>query len=224
MWLGDSMSIAEPRGIYTQNPMPARIGDERTFNFKTQLEVSKEGEMAFIRWAEQKKQKGQILYCRDVREDERFQGLDIDFITLNPDGREKTWEIKTDTTDTGNLFAEFAVNTYQENGLGSVTQRYMKPGWLYGSSADRVFYYFTRRRMAYIFDLPQFAAWVDSRLMPAAAKQVAPFRVRAAKNVENRNDPSRYYYGIGYLVSLAELEQAEMMRGHQSKVRFADGR
>lgn len=223
MGMGDSVSIEMPRDTYAHNPMPDREADERIFDFKSQLTVSKEGEAVFIKWLKQKKARGQIRDFLDVRGDSGYQDLDIDFITIAPDGRQKTWEVKTDTTTTGNLFAEFSVNTYTEDGLGNVTQRYMKPGWLYGSKADRVFYYYTKSQTAYIFDLRQFAAWVDSRFMPGAAKQAAPPRARAAKNIENRNEPGRYYYGIGYLIPLQEMEQDKMMRGHQIKVRFSPG-
>ena len=84
----------------------------RTYDFKTQLEKGKKAEAYFedldTLWMFQNRISG----FRDVRKDPKYREHDIDYICTLPDGKEIKFEIKGDSTDTGNMFVELCVIVY----------------------------------------------------------------------------------------------------------------
>lgn len=186
----------------------------KVYVFDEQYEVSKEAEEWFIRFALRWKAKGIIRDFMDVRKNIHYQDVDVDFICILPDGTRRTYEVKGDFTKTGNLFAEYAVPTYvvDDNDRRKIITRYAKLGWLYRSQADYIFYYYSAFQKIYMFDLPYFAAWVDSMSLQCNFKKrrkAIPFPIRGAKNLVSEDKPyGSYYYGLGYIVPLKEIESS----------------
>lgn len=191
---------------------------EKVYDFDEQAKVSKEAEEWFIRFARRWKEQNIISDFYDVREDAHYQNADIDFICVMPDGRRHTYEVKGDFKNTGNLFAEYAVPSYviDANDRLKINDRHAKLGWLYRSKAEYVFYYYSQRKAIYLFELSYFAAWVDRMSLNCffmKRRQKKPFEIRGAKNLDNKNDPyGSYYYGMGYLVPLREIEDTYQKR------------
>lgn len=209
-------SVLQP-GLAIDSAIPVDEGDEqpeKVYVFDKQYEVSKEAEEWFVRFALRWKAKGIIRDFMDVRKNAHYQDMDVDFICILPDGTKRTYEVKGDFTKTGNLFAEYAVPTYvvDENDRRKIITRHAKLGWLYRSRADYIFYYYSAFQKIYMFDLPYFAAWVDSMSLQCNFKKrrkAIPFSIRGAKNLVSEDKPyGSYYYGLGYIVPLKEIENS----------------
>lgn len=194
---------------------PQKKNDEKKiYSFRKQLEVSHKAEQVFMLLIEKSMKDGRISLFSDVRDSPEYQGKDIDFVCQKEGRRVFTYEIKNDTYTTGNIFAEYAVNSYTENDTGSVIETYFKKGWLYGSDADFVFYYFEKTQEAYLIRKKQFAAWVDLSFNRGSAEyETRPLASKSALNVEPEK-PNQYYLGIGYLVPTKTLLAAPKMKNN----------
>lgn len=190
----------------------AALKPEKIYRFQEQLKEGDIAETCFLRFAERWKRKGVIREVLDVRENPQYRRLDIDFICVMPDGTSKTYEVKGDQKKTGNVFAEYAVPSYRLNENKEIIQRDTRLGWLYGSQADYIFYHFVNMDIVCLLSLNRFAAWVDAMSLQCnfvRRRQKTAFQIRGAKNIEEKNNPNgSYYYGLGYLVPLKEIEQA----------------
>jgi hypothetical protein len=130
-----------------QTPKP-----EEKYPFKNQLEVGKVGEEFFLKLVRTRLQ-DEASIC-DVRNNVSFQGQDIDFLVAND-----TFEVKTDTTKTGNFFLE-----HEQNG---------KPGALWKSRAQWWFYYFSTLNRAFLIKLPDLQKYVWAMCRPQDLRGVA---------------------------------------------------
>lgn len=73
---------------------------------------------------------------------------DIDFIIEFHSGKKQTMELKTDTTTYPNLFYE-EISAMETNSIGCFEK----------TEAERLFYYYIKLDILYIFDMPKFRAW-----------------------------------------------------------------
>lgn len=189
---------------------------EKVYDFDKQNEVSKEAEEWFLRFASRWKEQGIILDVLDVRENRAYQNMDIDFVCIMADKSKRTCEVKGDFTETGNLFAEYAVPSYDVDKNRKIIGRHASLGWLYGSKADFIFYYYSAYKKIYLLDLVEFSAWVNSMSLKCNFERrrcSRPFSIRGAKNLVDKNNPKgSYYYGLGYIIPLREIESANKKR------------
>lgn len=185
---------------------------DKLYVFDKQNEASKEAEECFICFAMRWKENGIIRDFIDVRENKYYQEQDIDFVCIRPDGTKRTYEVKGDFTETGNMFVEYSVPTYciDANDRRKILRRHAKLGWMYQSKADYVFYYYSATKVVYLFELLYFSAWVDGMSLRCnfeKRRQAMPFPIRGAKNLVDENKPhGSYYYGMGYIIPLKEIE------------------
>lgn len=185
---------------------------EKVYSFEEKRQEGELAEACFLSFAERWKRQGKIRDYIDVRKNAKYQKEDIDFICVMPDGTKKTYEVKGDFTETGNMFAEYVVPTYHLDEKHEIQDRSAKTGWFYRSKADFVFYYFIKKKVVYMVALIKFCAWVDSMVLPQnikKRKQKSSYQVRSALNIETENNPNgSYYYGMGYLLPVKEIEAA----------------
>ena len=196
---------------------------DHIYDFQTQLEKGKKAEAYFEDLANHWITQNRICGFRDVRKDPKYRKHDIDYICTLPDGKEIKFEIKGDSTDTGNMFVELYVPGYTLDATGNIVERHTEHGWLYQSKADYVFYCFTHPKMhkAYLMQMDKLAAWVDAmslRCNFSYLSQKRSFQLRGAKNLKENDPYGSYYYGIGVLVPLKDVETAN--RDASSKERF----
>lgn len=175
------------------------------YEFSKQLEYGKYGEEKFLEFMLGRKNDGKVIKVIDVREDVMYQKKDIDFITIDDKGKETTWEIKTDYYETGNIFLETLVNSYRVSENGKARQFRARKGWLYGSTANYIFYYFAKRNEALIFHRLSVSHWLDDSLQSTHRKSKRIFPL-SAFNRSERN-PNEIYYGIGMVVPIELLKK-----------------
>lgn len=93
-----------------------------------------------------------FLECRfpviDLRDNKIYQEQDIDFMSDNEN--HYTFEVKTDTYTTGNMFLE----TTSAMEIDST-------GWLYKTKADYVLYYFVNYARLVVLDRKRLLAWFN---------------------------------------------------------------
>lgn len=125
---------------------------ERKDSMSKSIEIGEIGEQLTQQWLINKFGKKNI---RNVADDRRFQPLDIDIIVrdnrpVNPKGY-KGFEVKTDTTNTPNIFFE----------LWSNYDRRIK-GWTLTTKTDYLVYMFPNHHPAtvYVINMPAFRQWV----------------------------------------------------------------
>jgi hypothetical protein len=195
-------------------------GTPQTYYFGEQLHVGDVGEEIFERFCKKWITQGKMTEITDLRKFTEYQKKDCDYACTYPNGKKLLMEVKCDTRKTGNLFAESIVTSYVNGEDGIAEKNGCKPGWLYGSESDYVFYAFPGLDVAYLINRRQLASFVDHCMLPACMQlegsYVSPFKVRAAYNCDKRR-PNEFRFGIGYCVPLREIENAEMMRGCWAK-------
>lgn len=186
---------------------------ERIYQFEPQLKKGKKAEAYFEDlahvWIAQKR----ICKVEDVREIPCYRREDVDFICTLPNGRVVKFEVKGDSTNTGNMFVESHVPGYTLDEKGNIVERQTELGWLYKSKADYVFYCFTHPEIhkAYLMNMTKLAAWVDAMTLRCNfvhLSQKRSFQLRGAKNTKENDPNGSYYYGIGVIIPLKDVEAA----------------
>lgn len=128
--------------------MAYEFNNDDHFDMKSQMMVGKIGENLFL------KIYGNSPQCEidDLRDDAVFQDKDVDFRVRQvknsegnpiPAAKQSSWliEVKTDLNDSGNVYVETEVVTLVKQGY-HVKSASTKIGWLYGSKAKFIFYYY----------------------------------------------------------------------------------
>ena len=85
----------------------------------------------------------------DVQDDKAYQTKDIDLLwSIQPDDKELTVEVKTDTYSSGNFFFE-TISNVSKNTLGCFLK----------TEADFIFYYFINMGQLYVLDTGLIQKW-----------------------------------------------------------------
>lgn len=177
------------------------------YKFDEQLEVAIIAETYFIECSKAKQAAGLITSFEDVRDSPYYQDQDIDFIWNYPDGRKLKIEVKGDTFETNNIFAELVVPSFYIDPITkNVIGTSAKLGWLYGSKADIIFYCFINAGDICFLNLRRFSNWITKNITSSEIKRKGyVYSPRAAKNISDRGSP---YYGVGLLVPLQDIINA----------------
>ena len=112
------------------------IGEEKIYNYLTSLEFTQ--------------------FVLDVRKDEFFQQLDVDFVHCDKEGNFRKIEVKTDTMAhrTGNLVYEHTSNKH-----------YNTIGCFEKTRADIMFYYLKETNELYTFTMDELRKYVRENSM-----------------------------------------------------------
>ena len=124
----------------------------------------------------------------DVSNEKVYQTKDIDAIITLKNGEKRTIEIKTDTTDTGNLFYE-TISNEKHNTLGCLEK----------TEADIVLYLFLKTDELFILKMPDFRIWFHHVL---SNEEI----VKTEKRIKNKNRDGSIYYSLGYPVSKKAIQ------------------
>lgn len=183
------------------------------YDFKEQLNIGKLGEEYFEKLCKKSIEDGRMSEFLNVTNDEKYWHKDIDYICTYKNGKRLAFEIKYDTTTTGNIFAETNVNTYyfyDNNVCGTRT----KLGWLYRSKADFIFYYFGKLNIAYIISRNALAYWIDycsqGNKLRTKTKEYVNLKVKSAMN----KGTNCCYFGVGYCVPIKDIKASEFMKDY----------
>ena len=114
--------------------------------FKEDLERAKPYETAIMQYANHLEDVKEII---DVREDKKYQDLDIDFIILYTDGGFNRIEIKADFFTTNNFFLEVVSNKI-----------YHTQGCLLKSQSEYIWYVFINLNELYIINTKKLKNWL----------------------------------------------------------------
>lgn len=184
------------------------------YDFKEQLNIGKLGEECFEKICKKSIEDGKMSSFLNVTSDEKYWKNDIDYICTYKNGKKLSFEIKCDTTTTGNIFAETNVNTYYFDDDNNVCDTRTKIGWLYGSKADFVFYYFSKLNIVYVITRKALAYWIDYCLqgnkLRIESKEYVNLKVKSAMN----KGTDCYYFGVGYCVPIKDIEFSEFMKNY----------
>lgn len=225
--LNNTLQLSKP--LTTESPDNVLFSKApRAYDFESQMQVGNIGEECFEKFCARYIKHGKMTSIVDVRKYPEFWNKDIDYICHYANGNQRTFEVKCDTRTTGNLFAESHVTSYRLRGEELFPLRDKKYGWLYGSDADYVFYYFFASKVIYIVSIKHLSLWVDYCLLPDSMKRnlrerkvepfkketqpAKPFTVRSAYN--KKPSEKEFYFGIGYCIPIKDIEKSEMMKGH----------
>ena len=181
----------------------------KQYDFVEQQKVAEIAESWFIQYSMKQQAKGIIESFDDVRNVKEYQDKDVDFVYHYRNRPPVMIEVKGDRHELRNLFAETVVPSfYTDKETGNVVDQRAKPGWLFGSKADFVFYCFIRFDTIYILNLRRFSPWLCNCLATKGVRN--KFTSCAAHNLHNIDAPSdNFYYGMGCLVPLSVLESVE---------------
>lgn len=147
-----------------------------TYEFERQNGVGKQGELIVKSWLMQQSNISSLL---DVSSNKKYQKDDIDIIVNTEDGGTITYEIKTDSFLTGNLFFEIVSNTERNT-----------PGCMLYTKADYILYFFIRNNNLYKLPTIAFREWVISNRDKFKEKSV----------------DNKYYHSKGLLIPLTMIE------------------
>lgn len=147
-----------------------------TYDFENQNGIGKQGELIVKSWLLQQHNISSLL---DVSSNKKYQKDDIDIIVNFTDGNTVTYEVKTDSFLTGNLFFETVSNTERNT-----------PGCMLYTKADYILYFFIRNNNLYKLPTIAFREWVISNK--------DKFKEKSVNN--------KYYHSKGLLVPLSMIE------------------
>ena len=154
----------------------------RTHDFVNSIKVGEFGEQIIKKYL---LQKDNILHITDVSKIPDFQKQDIDLVVDFRNGKRATIEIKTDTYTSGNIFYETLSN-----------KEYNVPGCMEKSSADFLFYYFTKTNELYIINFRKYREWFHQNISLFSKKEFYNMdRSRTGK-----------YTSVGYTIPKSFLE------------------
>lgn len=225
--------------------MAYEFNNDDHFDMKSQMMVGKIGENLFL------KIYGNSPQCEidDLRDDAVFQDKDVDFRVRQvknsegnpiPASKQSSWliEVKTDLNDSGNVYVETEVVTLVKQGY-HVKSASTKIGWLYGSKAKFIFYYYPATNQIFRINRLDFIEWLHNYHMGEAARRCVdsqgreilctedyPYDYMASndnyggKDGQNKNV---IYHGTGllvpirHLITLANQEEDERKRGLHDK-------
>lgn len=225
--------------------MAREFNNDAYFDMNSQLMVGKIGEDLLL------KIYGGSQQCEidDLRNDKEFQDKDVDFRirqvkdskgSFIPANVQSSWlvEVKTDLNDTGNIYVETEVVTLVKQGH-HVKSASTKTGWLYGSNAKFVFYYYPATNQMFRINRLDFIDWLHNYHMGEAAKRCVDNQGREilctedypydymASNDNYGGKDGQYknvvYHGTGllvpisHLITLANQEAEERQRGLHDK-------
>lgn len=163
----------------------------REYDFDEQNEVGKEGENFIRKWLFSHYH---ILDYEDVSENTRYQGKDVDAIITLKNGEKRAIEIKTDNTDTGNLFYETISN-----------EKYQTLGCLEKTEADVVLYLFTETKDLFILKMPEFRDWFHNAFSNDSNEEIIK-PLKRVKNVDKRTRKIKYTLGHPVLKSAIKAQ------------------
>lgn len=157
--------------------MAYEFNNDDHFDMKSQMMVGKIGENLFL------KIYGNSPQCEidDLRDDVVFQDKDVDFRVRQvknsegnpiPAAKQSSWliEVKTDLNDSGNVYVETEVVTLVKQGY-HVKSASTKIGWLYGSKAKFIFYYYPATNQIFRINRLDFIEWLHNYHMGEAARR-----------------------------------------------------
>lgn len=147
-----------------------------TYEFEQQNSIGKQGELIVKSWLVQQ---GNISSLLDVSLNKKYQKDDIDIIVNTEDGNVITYEIKTDSFLTGNLFFEIVSNIERNT-----------PGCMLYTKADYILYFFIKNGHLYKLPTIAFREWVVSNK--------DKFKEKSVNN--------KYYHSKGLLIPLSMIE------------------
>lgn len=147
-----------------------------TYEFEQQNGIGKQGELIVKSWL---LQQGNISSLLDVSSNKKYQKDDIDIIVNTEDDDIITYEVKTDSFLTGNLFFEIVSNTERNT-----------PGCMLYTKADYILYFFIRNNNLYKLPTIPFREWVISNR--------DKFKEKSVNN--------KYYHSKGLLIPLSMIE------------------
>ncbi|MGM0164872.1 hypothetical protein [Enterococcus sp. DIV1059_2] len=157
------------------------------YEFKKSLEFGKKGE-DFI-WMYLQKQTN-VCKLWDVRNNEFYQKIDIDFISESENGTKNYIEVKTDSYTSGNIYYEVLSSANSD-------------GCMYKTKADTLYYYYPNMSKLYIFDLNKFRDFVESCLDWFDFKGYK----KSVKNYSGNGMST--YESIGYAIPLSLFHMME---------------
>lgn len=225
--------------------MAYEFNNDDHFDMKSQMMVGKIGENLFLKIYENSPQ----CEIDDLRDDAVFQDKDVDFRVRQvknsegnpiPAAKQSSWliEVKTDLNDSGNVYVETEVVTLVKQGY-HVKSASTKIGWLYGSKARFIFYYYPATNQIFRINRLDFIEWLHNYHMGEAAMRCVdsqgreilctedyPYDYMASndnyggKDGQNKNV---IYHGTGllvpirHLITLANQEEDERKRGLHDK-------
>lgn len=146
------------------------------YEFDNQNSVGKNGELIVKNWL---LKQINVVNVFDVSFDKKYQDVDVDLIVLYQNGDKITYEVKTDTFLTGNLFFE-TVSNINKASLGCMMY----------TGADYILYFFIKNNDLYKLPTNEFRNWVLSNK--------EKFKEKIVKN--------KHYHSKGLLIPLVMIE------------------
>lgn len=123
----------------------------------------------------------------DVRNNQKYRDMDIDYLVLKYDGTYSKIEIKTDTHTSGNLFYE-TISSVETDSIGCMLK----------TKCDKLVYLFINLDLFYIFDMWLFRNWVTANTN----------FLKENYQVELKNKyKDGFYTSVGYAIPLNLLDQ-----------------
>ena len=145
----------------------------KQYDFVEQQKVAEIAESWFIQYSMKQQAKGIIESFDDVRNVKEYQDKDVDFVYHYRNRPPVMIEVKGDRHKLRNLFAETVVPSfYTDKETGNVVDQRAKPGWLFGSKADFVFYCFIRFDTIYFKPAPLLTLALQLFSNERGAKQI----------------------------------------------------
>lgn len=193
------------------------------YTFNEQNLIAKRGEFFFEVVMRYQINRSHYLNYYDLRDDNDAQNRDIDFSIVARNNALITCEVKCDTKNTGNIFAEISVDSFRHDDSGNIISYYSKRGWLYQSRADWIFYYCEKLHTVYLFERVYFIRWLNRRLTSYVVTKerrsnphYTEYKVRSAPNYGGMDgkDTNTEYFGLGICVPVRDMIKAEEMQGH----------
>jgi hypothetical protein len=158
--------------------------DGKPYNFLTQHQVGKSGEVFLDQWL-------QVSYqISDVSHEPKYQRSGIDRVLTKPDGTMLTVEYKVDATAkrTGNLFFETVSNDARNS-----------PGWGWSSQADYIIFLIPEQEII-VFETARLRALIWEKRDQLCSKAIPnegyntigyPLSIMEAKTVAFHHQPLR---------------------------------
>lgn len=146
------------------------------YEFDNQNSLGKNGESIIKYWLIKQVD---VVDIFDVSSMKEYQANDIDLVVLYQNSNKITYEVKTDSFLTGNLFFETVSNVNKNT-----------PGCMIYTKADYILYFFIKNNNLYKLPTNKFRNWVLSN------KET--FKEKIVKN--------KYYHSKGLLIPLVMIE------------------